>query len=596
MDNKQKIDDEAEHHQEKNTKKKSTPIVHPWQILAEEAARLDAKRRKEKNVPDLLFSTEDIVFLNSLGFPTGRQQATKMHTDIDYLFGVVGKGNYLQISVNVNAPPLEAYKGARHPHTVVLHERTDSDGADFAQDNQPNFLMLYHDDERNVPAIPNGSLVKSFFYNKQEMQAVFDKEISSTFSNSNIYTLTDGGAGVRPDVTIYHINGQTKEKTRVDNEVVFKIPKITTFMDTHAATIALMIGMSTDRVALIASVLEQDDISQNIPSNYTFPHQMIGMAVEKNAVHVVDYLLDQVKTKGLQQETKPEFYLFVAAREGYIDMMDLLLKRGANPSTPVASRGHQLPIHAAVINNRLEAVEKLLAVAPETLNKTANSGDVPLVLAVAHGHDHMVKYLVTKGADVNAVDGNGHVAIVSAARAGSINMVQYLYAHGADIEPINNPAITPFVAAAALGKAQMVTYLRPFSDINQQDITGRTALAAAAQHGHEDIVAYLITEGAAVDIRDDYGENAYRQAVKSGHFSIAQDLADAGADPFVQDVEGKDILTRVKEWGYHEAEKFCLKIMRKAEQEFIENGGVQAWRLRRDTALKPDSSLRGMDM
>lgn len=566
------------------TKKKRPRVVQSWQILQKEVERLDAKRRQEKYIPDPILTQSEIALFNATTVQNNKQK-NDLSATIDYLFGFVGKGNYLQIAVNVNAAPFAAYKGARHPHTIVLHERMDSDGIDLAADGQSNFLMLYHDDESQVRKIDNGVNTKRIFYNKVSMQSFFKQNISDLFSNSNIYTLTDEGRDINPDITIYHINGITGQKTRQNNSILFNIPTIKNFMTGNKNRNRLTIAMEADNHDLIDTVLLRGESDGEIPPNFGFPAQMLNMAVQKNAINVTSHLLDLVDAQRIRDQINPEYYVFVAAREGNLDMMDMLINRGFDPAAPVSSRGNQLPLHAAITHGKIEAAEKLLAAAPQTLNRSPCGIDVPLVLAVAHNQPETAKFLVQQGADVNCMDGNGNVAIVSAARIGNIGMVRYLHDHGARLEPTNNnPACAPFVAAANAGKAQVMEYLAPHVHIDQQDICGRTALFAAAQNGHGHIIPWLIQKGASIDTPDENGETAYRQAVSNNHLDIAQDLLDAGANPFAIDNEGKDILTKVKQWGEKDLERFCLKVMRAAEEKVVQDGRIPAWRDRRNNA------------
>lgn len=59
-------------------------------------------------------------------------------------------------------------------------------------------------------------------------------------------------------------------------------------------------------------------------------------------------------------------------------------------------------------------------------------GEAPLIRAAHNGHLMTVKFLVEKGADVNAVDMGDNSALHWAAMRGHVEIVKYLLDQGAD--------------------------------------------------------------------------------------------------------------------------------------------------------------------
>jgi len=59
-------------------------------------------------------------------------------------------------------------------------------------------------------------------------------------------------------------------------------------------------------------------------------------------------------------------------------------------------------------------------------------GECPLIRAAHNGHFHTVKFLVEKGADVNAIDMGDNTALHWAAMRGHVEIVKYLLEQGAD--------------------------------------------------------------------------------------------------------------------------------------------------------------------
>jgi ankyrin repeat protein len=120
----------------------------------------------------------------------------------------------------------------------------------------------------------------------------------------------------------------------------------------------------------------------------------------------------------------------------------------------------------------------------------------------------VLKYLVHKGANVNAKDGKGftplhNVAIRKVASDGNVEAVKFLVANGANVNAKNNLNMTPLHRAALSGNIEVVKilvssganvnamamYFTPQS--GQYVTTTGTALDMARDMGHADVVEYL---------------------------------------------------------------------------------------------------------
>jgi ankyrin repeat protein len=98
---------------------------------------------------------------------------------------------------------------------------------------------------------------------------------------------------------------------------------------------------------------------------------------------------------------------------------------------------------------------------------------------------------------------------------------------------------------------EVVTYLvQTGADIHATgDRDNRTILHhAAADEGHLDVVKYLISLGAHVNVGDNRGWTPLHMAAFFGHLSIVQFLVQSGADTNIRDKWGLTALDWARQW------------------------------------------------
>jgi ankyrin repeat protein len=148
----------------------------------------------------------------------------------------------------------------------------------------------------------------------------------------------------------------------------------------------------------------------------------------------------------------------------------------------------------------------------------------------------LMKALIEKGANVNApmgeklwfrsftndytwVDPAGATPFWRAAQSSDMAAMHLLVDHGADPKIATKSGETPLMAAAGIGWAANWSVNAPFplmdavkycvelgNDVNAVDNRGYTALHGAAYLGNNDMVNYLVSKGAKVDVRSKAGD------------------------------------------------------------------------------------------
>jgi len=210
--------------------------------------------------------------------------------------------------------------------------------------------------------------------------------------------------------------------------------------------------------------------------------------------------LRQMRAHGAQFETffcpeTGESLLILAAQRGFMEMLSLLLSRGAPSSTWLAmtSGSGQAALHAAVAAGHDTTAALLLASQAE-VNQLNSAGETPLLVACRSGHVALIRPLVEAHADLDARTTLGDSPMQVAQAHGHMECCLALgvrrlptkdeVSHGAGIPPVqprgargSSPAAAA-TAAATTGKPRRTgpgsapatpgTWRPPLSPISMQ--------------------------------------------------------------------------------------------------------------------------------
>ncbi|HMA11310.1 MAG TPA: ankyrin repeat domain-containing protein [Steroidobacteraceae bacterium] len=250
--------------------------------------------------------------------------------------------------------------------------------------------------------------------------------------------------------------------------------------------------------------------------------------------------------------------LHFAARQGFSDVAEVLVKAGAAVNAREAN--DITPLLMAISNDNMAAAHYLLAAGGD-VNAQDWYGRSPLWEAVnvrnlyvhnatfRNGIDRppvleLIKSLLAAGANVNArtretppfrnhlleitgslewVDFTGQTPFLTAALAGDVTVMKLLLAHGADPKISTFQGTSALMAAAGVnwvvaqtwteGPAQLLEAVRMCHglgmDVNQANSMGVTALHGAANRGSDDIIRFLVEQGADLTAQD----NEHRSAL-----------------------------------------------------------------------------------
>lgn len=250
---------------------------------------------------------------------------------------------------------------------------------------------------------------------------------------------------------------------------------------------------------------------------------LFGAAERGQAARVDDLLKDQPKLI-TAKDRHTLSALHHAARNGHVEVAKVLLQRGADPN--VEALGGLVPIYMAAASGHLAVVRELVAAGADV---EVRSPWNPLRIASANGHTAIVAFLLDLGASaeghgvapIHAAAAAGHVAVLEllvdggaavgrvtldgfesaltiAAHRGHEHVIRWLLGRGADPNHDNREGRTALHVAAEGGHVTIVEMLlKAGVRVDTKTLDGReTPLIAAQRAGHAQIAAMLARAGA----------------------------------------------------------------------------------------------------
>jgi ankyrin repeat protein len=289
---------------------------------------------------------------------------------------------------------------------------------------------------------------------------------------------------------------------------------------------ALMFALSEKHADVVAALVKGGaDVNLGAKSGFT----PLMFAAQQNDVDSGSILVKAGAKPNMAQPGSGTTPLLIATAMSSVKSVDFLLENGANPNA--ADSNGYAPLHKAVRDSDygiatenkdaiLQVVKSLLkhganpnqriaqdkAKAAEEIKRGANAfegrrtaltvtevllqGSTPVLLAAEVNNLDVIKALVEAGADPNIPTESGTTALIMAAGAGT------------DVQRMRDDD----ERAISVQTAQFL--LDHGADVNKGGQFGWTALHAATYQGINPLIETLVSRGAKVDQKDDFGQTA----------------------------------------------------------------------------------------
>lgn len=220
----------------------------------------------------------------------------------------------------------------------------------------------------------------------------------------------------------------------------------------------------------------------------------------------------------------PSVMLLEAAARNDIDEVQRLLMLGVSPDS--TNEDGLTALHQCCIDDS-EEMMKLLLDFGANVNAKDSEQWTPLHAAATCGHLHLVKYLISKDADLLAVNADGNMPYDICEDEATLDYIESEMAkRGITQEMIDETRAQP--------ERYMLSDLKNLvengDDLEYRDHQGATPLHIAAANGYVAVVEFLLDHHVSTDINDNDFWQPIHAAACWGHPDVIELLVQAGAD------------------------------------------------------------------
>lgn len=204
------------------------------------------------------------------------------------------------------------------------------------------------------------------------------------------------------------------------------------------------------------------------------------------------------------KNTKPNRYkgftaLHYATHAGNVEQVKILLAASADVNAQTENGETPLfLVCSGVRAPKTDLLETLIEAGADVNRVSAGDNPAtPLAAAMSHGRADTAMCLLDAGANIKGME----KLLFTAAHASSVPLMERLVGMGADVhEKLAPMEDTMLICAAALGDIPLARWLIDRGlDVNASTVYGKTAVMMAIDRQHDDMVRFLVENGAKVE-------------------------------------------------------------------------------------------------
>ena len=282
----------------------------------------------------------------------------------------------------------------------------------------------------------------------------------------------------------------------------------------------------------------QEKVRDQHPGYIKASHrQLFTAACKGGCIEMIEYLLGQAESH----------------HDVLVSLLALFEEDGSSDVIKCIVKLHGI-LHSACELGSVEVVSFLIGQGANPSGIT-EFGQTPLHAACTGGKGDIVKYLLSlENVDSEVKDFRGLTPMHMACLAGSLDSVTCLLDRGVDITEACDEGVTGLDLVCNEGHKVVIKYLLDRGKL--EDIN--SALYASCEGGHLDVVELLLSEGADIHAKHDFGETVMFAACQNEQLSVIEYLYKAGADVNASTGDGVSLLAAASEVGNMDIVRFLL--------------------------------------
>ena len=271
--------------------------------------------------------------------------------------------------------------------------------------------------------------------------------------------------------------------------------------------------------------------------------QMERLADVFAAADVTDDTIARVKDEMRGASVEEQFAILIALRNAWATT-GMATVHAMQTYVDLLSCDEAAP---GLIEYYSEKIASEPALKPRPKPQVDDEETTDLMRAARAGEVDQLHRLLLEGVPVDQMRPDGRTALMFAAQGGHLDAMITLVEHGADIAHVHAEGGTVLMQACGSGHLECARWLLDQgSDVNQAKRDGTTtAVTLAAQDNHAELVGFLHTRGADLNLSsqtDDLGRTALHCACQCEAVEAVQMLLDLGASPMRKNDEAPSCL------------------------------------------------------
>jgi len=185
-------------------------------------------------------------------------------------------------------------------------------------------------------------------------------------------------------------------------------------------------------------------------------------------------------------------------------------------------------------------------------SKLKADGSTALMIAAAAGQNEVIRFLIEKGAAVNAKKDFGYTALMSSIINNETETASLLIEKGAEVNALTKINETPMSLAIEKCNTPLLSLLiEKGADINFQTKVDQKPLLIAATKGCEDVIGILIENGIDIEQANEADSTtALMKAAKFGHYESVEFLLENRAQINKKNRQGNSAIMFAVQYGH----------------------------------------------